>query len=262
MSSPTLINLDIDQLQRNPYQPRKKFDPVALKSLANSITKQGLLQPIVARKTEVGYQIVAGERRWRAAQLAKVNTVPVIIRRLNDEESAIASISENTEREDLSLIEKAQAYARLSEDFKMTHREIGELYSTNEKTITHTLRLLSLDIQIQQLIENGDIMLGHAKIILSAPPEMRINLANQAARLHLSVRELENKVKALSQIKKVKEKDKDSDLKRLENNISSHLGAPTEIKYMKNSSGILSFKFSSLDEFEGLLEKLKLQSLC
>lgn len=258
--TPTLITLDIDQLSRNPFQPRQKFDDVKLLHLASSIKQSGVLQPIVARKTAHGYEIVAGERRWRACQKAQINSIPVIIRHFSDEEAAIAAISENTERENLSLVELAYAFSRLNCEFAMTHKEISDLYDMNDKKVTHILRLLTLDEEIQELIDKDLITLGHAKIILSAPKPEHVQLAHAVVKKQWSVRELERQVKVLLTAASPKTNSKDTDIQKLELDISEHVGLATNINYKPKGAGTISFAFSSLDEFEGLLIKLQMQT--
>jgi ParB family transcriptional regulator, chromosome partitioning protein len=257
--TPTLITLDVDQLKPNAFQPRKMFDEEALSQLASSIQHNGLLQPVVARKTKDGYEIVAGERRWRACQKAQIHAIPVLLRHFSDEQSAIAAISENTDRENLSLMELAHAFHRLSVDFNMTQKEIGEIYDVHEKKVTHVLRILSLEEEVQAHIENKQLSLGHAKIILSAPKSEHIQLSNAVVNNHWSVRELEKRVKLLLSPAPPgpKKSSKDTDIIKLENELGQTVGLPTQIEYSASGSGEISFKFSSLEEFEGLLIKLQ-----
>jgi len=254
-----LLHLDIDLLHRNPFQPRRIFNGAKLDSLAASIKTSGLIQPIVARETVTGYEIIAGERRWRACQKAHLHQVPVIIRQCSDEESATAAIAENIEREDLSLLEMAYAFSRLSNEFSKTQKQIGELYSINEKNVTHILRLLTLDPFIQENIDKGQLTLGHAKVILSAPKEHRSDVARQIIKKELSVRGAEKIVKALIEPSPATTiRKKDPDLLRLEQQISEAVGLNNSIAYNEKGAGTVVFNFSSFEELEGLLQKLRI----
>ncbi len=256
-----LHNIEFDLLKRNPHQPRRVFNKDRLSELAGSIKDEGLIQPIVARKINDHYEIIVGERRWRACQLARIKTIPVLVRQCTDEQSAIAAISENTQREDLSLLEMAHAFSRLNKEFSMTHDIIGQHFKINAKNVTHILRLLTLSNDIQDLIEDGHLKLGHAKVILSAPQEQRAPLAKKIMEKWLSVRAAEKIVKSLlTPSPALIAKRKDTDVVRLEQKISEVVGLSSNINYQPGGSGKIEFKFASFDELEGLLVQLKVSN--
>lgn len=253
----SLQNVDLDLLIKNPNQPRKLFDQKKLEELACSIKDIGLLQPVVTRKKTGHYEIVAGERRWRACQLAGVKEIPILVHQYTDEESAISAISENTQREDLNLLEMAHAFFRLNDEFAMTHSEIGNHFKIHEKNVTHILRLLTLDLDIQKLVEQGDIKLGHAKVILSVQELHRRSLAKKIIKSGLSVRAAEKIAKQLNNPNPQKKASKDRDVVCLEERISGTVGLETSINYAPNGRGKIEFGFSNFEELDGLLERLK-----
>jgi ParB family chromosome partitioning protein len=259
-----LIQIDVDLLRPNSYQPRRHFDQQKLEKLANSMNEHNLIQPIIARKTGDNYEIIAGERRWRAAQLACQHKVPVLVRTASNEEAALAAITENIEREELNPIELAHAFQRLKDSFALTHREIGHAFSVSDKSISHTLRLLTLPAAIQNEIEQGKLTLGHGKAILAAPNENHMQLMRSTIKNNWSVRRLEKEVKGLLSPScgiKQKQQTKDPEITRLEEIMGAQLGTDVKVHYAssKKGAGSITLPFSSLEQFDGLLEKLSIE---
>ena len=252
--------LPIEFLHSGKYQPRQSFDQVALEELASSIKTQGLLQPIIVRKEQnqdQSYEIIAGERRWRAAQLANLHEVPVIIRELSDHEALAIALIENIQRENLNVIDEAEALRRLGDEFSMTHEEIADVVGKSRATVTNTLRLLHLMPEVKELVLNGQLEMGHARALLALPTEAQKEAARIIFAKHLSVREAEKLVRNLQNQKPSKtEKEIDPNVLKLEIDLSEKLGARVMINQKNRSNGQLIIEYRSLAELDGLIEKI------
>ena len=256
-----LQQLPVELLQRGQFQPRRQIDKEALDDLANSIAKQGVLQPIVARKLPSGdYEIIAGERRWRAAQQAQLDRVPVVVRELSDEDAMVIGLIENLQREDLSPIEEARGMQRLIEEFTMTHQQVADSVSRSRAAVSNLLRLLSLQSDVSSLLEQGQLDMGHARALLSLDEAMQQKAAQQIIKSGMSVRQAESLVRRLQEenanpVTKVKEKD--PDIRHLEESLSEKLGTHVEIKLGSRGKGKLVIDFHGNDVLQGILEKIR-----
>ena len=261
-----LRQLPIDRLQPGKYQPRRNMDPQLLQELANSIRSQGIIQPLVARVLSSNqYEIIAGERRWRAAQLAGLSHVPVLVRSVTDNAALAMALIENIQREDLNPLEEAIGIQRLIDEFKMTHQTAADAVGRSRSAASNLLRLLKLPQAVQVLLMEGKLDMGHARALLSLEGVQQITTANQVAIEQLSVRETEELVSGLiaGDVKATphaKVKKLDRDVIRLQESLSNQLGAKVEIKTTKNGSGKLIVAYQSNDHLSGLLEKLKLSN--
>ena len=248
--------INISQIQPNPKQPRKYFDEKDLKDLALSIKNQGLLQPIVVRSTEDNqYQIIAGERRWRASQLAGLHEVETIIKNFEDLDVLEAALIENIQREDLNVIEEANAYKGLIDIKNINNENLAKLIGKSSSHVSNILRLLELDIKIQQMVINGDISMGHARALIGVPDA--INKAKEIIEKKLSVRQVE---KITSEFKKNKSKktSKDPNIMDLEKELSDKIGLKTSIQFNESgSSGSLTLYYSDLNQLDDLMKRLK-----
>jgi ParB family chromosome partitioning protein len=247
-------------MQRGRYQPRRDMQPEALEELANSIRSQGIMQPIVVRPIDGGrYEIIAGERRWRACQLAGLDTVPALIREVPDESAAAMALIENLQREDLNPMEEALAMVRLQKEFELTHAEIAQLVGKSRTTITNLLRLTGLREEVQTLLENGDIEMGHGRALLGLAQEEQSAAASTVVSRGLSVRQTEALVRRLVEEKTSSKPQKslDPDIKQLQESLSERLGSPVAIQHGAKGRGTLSIKYSSLDELDGILNHIK-----
>ncbi|WP_373096650.1 ParB/RepB/Spo0J family partition protein [Zhongshania sp.] len=256
----SLRNLPIEFMQRGRYQPRRDMQPEALEELASSIRSQGIMQPIVVRPIEGGrYEIIAGERRWRACQLAGLDTVPALIREVPDESAAAMALIENLQREDLNPMEEALAMVRLQKEFELTHAEIAQLVGKSRTTITNLLRLTGLREEVQTLLENGDIEMGHGRALLGLPQEEQSAAASMVVSRGLSVRQTEALVRRLVEEKgsSKPQKSLDPDIKQLQESLSERLGSPVAIQHSAKGRGTVSIKYSSLDELDGILNHIK-----
>ena len=256
-----LTEIDIDRVQRGKYQPRQVFDQESLKELADSIRVQGIVQPVVVRAEGSHFELVAGERRWRAAQLAGLQKVPAVIRELDTKSAAAIGLIENIQREDLNPLEQAQAFSRLIEEFDLTHQQVADSVGRSRAAVSNLLRLLDLAEPVKQQINKGLLDMGHARALLALIRHDQIEIAKLVVNRGLSVRETELLVKrklAAANTVKVKPKAPDPDIKRLENQISEKLGANVKIKPGKKGSGQLVISFHSTAELDGILEHLSL----
>jgi len=256
-----LTEIDIDRVQRGKYQPRQVFDQESLQELAESIRVQGIVQPIVVRTEGSHFELVAGERRWRAAQLAGLQKVPAVIRELDAKSAAAIGLIENIQREDLNPLEQAQAFLRLIEEFDLTHQQVADSVGRSRAAVSNLLRLLDLAEPVKQQVNKGLLDMGHARALLALIRHDQIEIAKLVVNRGLSVRETELLVKrtlAAANIVKVKPKASDPDIKRLENQISEKLGAKVKIRPGKKGSGQLVISFHSAAELDGILEHLSL----
>jgi len=256
-----LTEIDIDRIQRGKYQPRQVFDQESLQELADSIGVQGIVQPIVVRPEGSHFELVAGERRWRAAQLAGLQKIPAVIRELDSKAAAAIGLIENIQREDLNPLEQAQAFLRLIEEFDLTHQQVADSVGRSRAAVSNLLRLLDLAEPVKQQVNRGLLDMGHARALLALIRHDQIEIAKLVVNRGLSVRETELLVKktlAVDNKVKTRPRASDPDIKRLENKISEKLGAGVKIKPGKKGSGQLVISFHSPAELEGILEHLSL----
>lgn len=260
VNAETMVN--INMIEPNPNQPRKKFDEDALGELAESIKLHGLIQPILVQKKDMMYQIIAGERRWRACRLAKLKEVPVIVKELSENEQYEVALIENIQREDLNDIEEAYAYKALIEEFNLKQDEVAERVSKSRVAVTNSLRLLKLDNRVQNLVVNGLITGGHARALLGITDgNLQYDTATRIIDEKLSVRETEKLVKQLNnhteKIVRKRSADSDAVYSQYEENLRSILGSRVEIKQNGQNKGKIVIEFSSADEFEKIFDIIK-----
>ncbi|MGB0473108.1 MAG: ParB/RepB/Spo0J family partition protein [Porticoccaceae bacterium] len=255
-----LQKIPVEFLQRGEYQPRREFNSDSLQELADSIASQGMIQPIVVREiADHKYEIIAGERRWRAAQLAGLDTVPAIVREISDQTTIAVALIENIQREDLNAIEESQALIRLQDEFNLTQQQVAEAVGKSRSAVTNLMRLASLQPAVQQQLERGDIELGHAKCLLALEGESQILAARTVASEGLTVRQTEVLVKKL-QNPQNQQKPKttiNQDIVNLQNQLSDKLGAAVKIQHGAKGSGKLTISYNSVDELDGILGHLK-----
>ena len=253
-----LKQIPLDLIQRGKYQPRADFDEAALEELASSIKSQGLMQPIVIRP--IGpqkYEIIAGERRWRAAQIAGLDSIPAVIRMVSDEAAIAMSLIENIQREDLNPIEEALALKRLQDEFKLTQQEVADAVGRSRTAVTNLMRLVGLHIDVQKMLQTGLLEMGHARTLLTLPEIKQVDFARDIAKKGLSVRQTEELVrKAKSPKAVVSEKSIDPNIKNLEESLGEKLGAKVLIEHKANGKGRLIVSYNSLDELDGILAHL------
>jgi len=257
-TSKGLKKLPVEQLQPGKYQPRKDMSPEALDELAASIKTQGIIQPIVVRPvTNESYEIIAGERRWRASQLAELEMVPVIIKDVPDEAAVAIALIENIQREDLNAMEEAIALQRLQDEFELTHQEVADAVGKSRTSVTNYLRLNKLESDVKTLMEHGDLEFGHAKVLLGLAGDEQVLAARKVVAKELTVRETEKLVNAITEGEKPKtEKVKDPDVKLLEQQLVEKLGAKVEISYNRKGKGKMVISYTSLDELDGIITRL------
>jgi ParB family chromosome partitioning protein len=254
-----LQKIPVEFLQPGKYQPRKDMSSEALEDLASSIRSQGIIQPIVVRQiAEDKYEIIAGERRWRAAQIAQLDVIPCLIKDVPDESAVAIALIENIQREDLNAMEEAQALDRLMVEFELTHQEVATAVGKPRTTVTNLLRLNNLNDDVKLLLEHGDIEMGHARALLA----LQGNAQNEAAQIvsgkGLTVRDTENLVRRLLEPAKEKVAVKENpDVQRLQTELSENLGAPVIIAHNAKGKGKLVINFSSLDQLDGILGHIK-----
>lgn len=252
--SETLRQLDIGRLQPGKYQPRTRMDETALNELAQSLKNQGMMQPIVVRASGGHYEIIAGERRWRAAKLAGLTRVPALVRDIPDSQALAWSLIENIQREDLSALEEAKGLTRLINEFNMTHDQVAQAVGRSRSAVTNLLRLLNLAPPVQDLLQTNAIDMGHARALLSLSQAKQIDVARRIVKNHLSVREAERLVAQAPPAPKKKTKA-DRDILRLQEELSEKLGTTVTLRHGKKGKGQLIIRYASLDELEGLLAK-------
>ncbi|MEO0574706.1 MAG: ParB/RepB/Spo0J family partition protein [Pseudomonadota bacterium] len=263
-TSAGLRELDVDLMQRGRYQPRVDMRKDTLQELADSIKAQGIVQPIAVRPIAGAdatqrYEIIAGERRWRAAQLAGLAKVPVVIHDVSDNEAVAMALIENIQREDLNPLEEARALSRLIEEFELTHQEGADAVGRSRASVSNLLRLLELGDDVQQLLEQRKLDMGHARALLGVPAgKQQTDLARQVVAGKLSVRETEKRVRALNAPAKkpLAAKKKDPDIVRLEADLTDKLGASVAVNHGSGGRGNVTIAYNSLDELEGILAKI------
>ena len=255
-----LKQIPVEFLQRGEYQPRREFNSESLQELADSIASQGLIQPIVVREiAQNKYEIIAGERRWRAAQLAGLDTVPAMLREISDQATIAIALIENIQREDLNAIEESQALIRLQDEFNLTQQQVAEAVGKSRSSVTNLMRLASLQPLVQQQLERGDIDLGHAKCLLSLEGDTQILAARTVASDGLTVRQTEVLVKKLQSPNPHKKNSStpNQDIVNLQTQLSEKLGAAVKIQHGSRGSGKLTISYNSVDELDGILSHLK-----
>lgn len=254
-----LQKLPIEWLKPGKYQPRKDMSQDALEDLASSIRSQGIIQPIVVRQVgEESYEIIAGERRWRASQLAQLDVIPCIIKDVPDEAAVAIALIENIQREDLNAMEEAIALQRLLSEFELTHQQVADAVGKSRASVTNLLRLNQLNDDVKLLLEHGDIEMGHARALLALDGLAQSDAARIVAAKQMTVRDTENLVRRLLEpAPEATPKVKDPDVSSLEQRLSERFAAPVEINYNKKGKGNLVISYSSLDELEGILSKLQ-----
>jgi ParB family chromosome partitioning protein len=250
--------LPIEFLQRGKYQPRKDMDPEKLKELSDSIAAQGIIQPIIVRRIHGDkYEIIAGERRWRAAQLAELKEVPVVIKDIDDRSVMAIALIENIQREDLSALEEAEALRRLQDEFELTHQQIATAVGKSRTTVTNLLRLLELAPEVKTMLSKGLLEMGHARALLGVEESRQIEIANKAVKQGLNVRAVEKLVREHHEEKPAPSKKIDPDTLRLQQDLSAKTGAKVEINHQPSGKGKLVFSYSSLEELDGIIRKIQ-----
>lgn len=255
-----LRDMPVDVLQSGQYQPRQGFEQEGLEELATSIRAQGVIQPIIVRSVgNKKYEIIAGERRWRAAQLAGLDKVPALVRDIDDETAGAMALIENVQREDLNAMEEAIAYHRLTEEFGLTHQEIANVVGKSRTAVSNLLRLLNLNTDVKVLLENGDIEMGHARALLALAGPDQTDAARTITNKSLNVREAENLIRRLQQgtASKPQTQTLDPDTRRLQTELSEKLGARVAIQHSAKGKGKLVINYSSLEELDGILTHIK-----
>lgn len=254
-----LKDLPVDLIQRGKYQPRRDMDPQALEELAASIRVQGVMQPIVVRPIAGDrYEIVAGERRWRATQLAGLDMIPAVIRDVPDEAAIAMALIENIQREDLNPIEEAIALQRLQQEFELTQQEVANAVGKSRVTITNLLRLMALPDDVKLLLERGDLEMGHARALLGLPAEQQTAAARQVVAKGLTVRQTEAMVRQwLNPRRDPASLRANPDIERLQQDLAERIGADVKIQHGAKGKGKLVISYSSLDELDGVLMHIK-----
>ncbi|PFG10613.1 ParB/RepB/Spo0J family partition protein [Marinobacter sp. LV10MA510-1] len=257
-----LRDIALDLIQRGRYQPRRDMDPAALQELADSIRQQGVMQPVVVRPLAAErFELIAGERRWRAAQMAGLESIPAIIRDVSDEAAIAMALIENIQRENLNPIEEAFALQRLQDEFGLTQAQVAEAVGKSRTTITNLLRLIGLTEDVRLMLEHGDLEMGHGRAMLTLAPEQQMQVARQVVARSLSVRQTEALVRQLQQEKadsgKVAKPRVDPNIRALQDDLAERLGARVAINHGQRGKGKLVIEYSSLDELDGILGHIK-----
>ena len=249
----TQSSLPLHKIVRNRHQPRKVFHENEIKQLADSINENGQISPIVVRKMGEKFELIVGERRWRATQLLKKDTIDAVIIDADEKTSAVLSIVENVQREDLNSMEEAESLLRLVNEFGMSHDDVSKYISKSRTHVTNLIRLNDLSDYGKEQLRTGTITMGHARAVLTLSPDEQSRILREAVKKNLSVRAVENLAKPNS---KTQSKNKDPDTAILERQLSESLGAKINIKHSK-SGGVISIKYSTMDELQGILEKIR-----
>lgn len=255
--------LNVAQLRPGKYQPRSYMDDAALQTLANSIKTQGVMQPILVRQinmdsAENQYEIIAGERRWRASQLAGLAQVPVLVREIADESALAMALIENIQRENLNPLEEAQGIKRLIDEFAMTHEKAADAVGRSRVAVSNLLRLLSLSLPVQDLLMHNKLDMGHARALIGLDAAQQVMLANKIVQQHLSVREVESLVKNVAFEAKPKQQkiSVNRDVLALQNQLSEKIGAAVSVSAKNNGSGVLKINYSNLDQLDEIIAKM------
>jgi ParB family chromosome partitioning protein len=256
----TLKELPIDVIQRGKYQPRRDMEPEALQELADSIRAQGVMQPIVVRPiSDKKYEIIAGERRWRATQQAGLDKIPVVIRDVSDEAAIAMALIENIQREDLNPIEEAASLQRLQQEFDLTQEEVARAVGKSRSTVANLLRLMSLQPDVRRLVEHGDLEMGHARALLALAGPAQSSAAQTVVGKGMTVRQTEALVRKLQAPAKpaTTSTAQDPNIRHLQDDLATRLGAKVQIQHSANGKGKLVLSYSSLDELDGILAHIK-----
>jgi ParB family transcriptional regulator, chromosome partitioning protein len=255
-----LKQLPLDVLQRGKYQPRTHMDKHALEELAASIKSQGVVQPIVVRSLTGGnYEIIAGERRWRAAQIAGLAAIPAVIRRVPDEAAIAIALIENIQRENLNPVEEAGALQRLIDEFGMTHQRVADAVGRSRAAVTNLLRLLSLNGELRGLLESGRMDMGHARALLALDGARQVQAARDVVERRLSVRETEEMVRRILERGSTRKskRSNDPDIRALQQRLAEKLGAKVRIRHGRGGKGQVTIFYQSLDELDGILHRIR-----
>ena len=256
-----LRRLPVELLERGRYQPRRDMSPEALQELSESIKAQGVMQPIVVRPLgDTRYEIIAGERRWRAAQMAGLETIPAVIREVPDEAAIAMALIENIQREDLNPMEEALALARLKDEFELTHQQVADAVGKSRAMVTNLLRLISLEEEVKKLLEHGDLEMGHARALLALSGNKQIEAGRTVVARGLSVRQTEALVRDYEKQKPAAVKEvvrEDPNVRKLLSDLSDRLGAPVALRQEKGGKGKLVISYNTLDELDGILAHIK-----
>ena len=251
--------LNVSQLQPGKYQPRSYMDDAALQTLADSIKTQGIMQPILVREVSPDkFEIIAGERRWRASQIAGLQEVPVLVREIADESALAMALIENIQRENLNPLEEAQGIKRLIDEFAMTHEKAAEAVGRSRVAVSNILRLLSLSAPVQELLMHSKLDMGHARALIGLEAAQQVLLANKIVQQNLSVREVENLVKKLGEEDKAKSQKTsvNRDVLALQNTLSEKIGAVVSISANANGAGTLKINYNNLDQLDDIIKKI------
>ena len=251
--------LDVECIQRGQYQPRGDMDQTSLEELALSIKAQGVMQPIVVRLIAKNtYEIIAGERRWRASKLAGLSTIPALVRDVNDQAAIAMALIENIQREDLSPVEEAMALQRLQKEFDLTQQEVANAVGKSRASIANLLRLIGLPDEIKTLLAHGDLEMGHARALLGLPADQQVEAARHVVAKALTVRQTEAMVRNMLSDKPQPEKPVvDPDVKRLEQKLAERLGTQVQIKHGQKGKGQLVIRYGTLEELQGVLAHIR-----
>lgn len=262
-----LQELPLSSLQAGKYQPRRIFDETELQELADSIRHNGIIQPLVVRKiAPQRYEIIAGERRFRASQIAGIEKIPVVIREFSDEEALAISLIENIQRQDLNIVEEAEGYRRLIDEFGLTHEALAQITGKSRSNISNTLRLLNLSPQVLEMLLERRLDMGHARALLPLSEEKQIELAEVIVAKKLTTAEVENQVaRILHELRygtnpeRIKKSQPDPDIISLEQALADRLGMMVVVKHNRSGSGKITINYNSVDELDGFLELLALE---
>jgi len=255
-----LLQLAIEKIVPNPFQPRTRFSELELDELSDSIRQHGVMQPVVVRQTVRGYELIAGERRWRASQRAGLAEIPALVRDLDDQQVAALALIENIQREQLTAIEQARALARMRDQFSMDQTALATMISSSRSNVANLLRLLNLSQGVQSMLEEGRLEMGHARALLPLPENMQVKTAEDVLRSQLSVRQTETLVRRLLSDDSKPDQggdQKDPDVSRLEAKLSDRLGASVQIKPKSGGKGHIVIEYGSLDILDGIVARLK-----
>jgi len=258
-SATPLNEIAIESVVRGRYQPRLEFKEESLAELAASIKAQGVMQPVVVRpRAQGGYELVAGERRWRAAQMAGLKSIPAVVKDVTDEQASAMALIENIQREDLNPLEEAQALHRLKEEFDLTQQQVADAVGKSRVAVTNLLRLLNLAPPVRDMLLAGSIEMGHARALLSLDAMGQERIAAEVAARGLSVRQTEALVRQIQQGSKAPRRTvaKDADTRRLEQDITEKIGAPVTITFNAKGKGQLVIRYTNLDELDGILKHI------
>ncbi len=258
-SDKQLTELDVDLIRPGKYQPRTKMDMMKLRELADSIKAQGMVQPVIVRSIGKNkYEIIAGERRWRAAQIAELGKIPVVVRNVDDRQTIAMALIENIQREDLNPLEEAVALQRLIKEFELTHQEAANAVGRSRVAVSNLLRLLELHKEVKKLVDDGKLEMGHARALLALEKNQQLKAAHEIIAKAMSVRVTEKFIKSFGKEKlELPEKKVDRDILRLEQELTEKLCSNVEIKHSKKGKGKLIINYHSVDELDGILARIK-----